>query len=276
MKTKISSSVLAKLEEMFNSGMTFQDVSEALENEVVTEPPVGPSTPPLTQPEPGPESQNKLSGEGARTEPGTDFLPPEMIDFLYGLVSAVQNLGEGVHSLSVHDKVQKSTSLSKVSQNLAASTQSVAELINAINRNLSGRDNDRTLPTIDMNKWLTLPAPVKSASASPRPSARSFSAKRASPISNLAKPSTVPAVQAAIEESNETKLMVPQPKLRQTPPVVAPAPQRQRNDLPVPLATKVGGADVRSKMAAALDQITKIASASGRGEINLSTKDKIT
>ncbi len=144
MTTKISSLLLARLQVMFTSGMTLQEVTEALDLELAEKevadieektPDIDPALD--TPPEPASEQASEPAPEPA-SEPGPSpsvdptKLPPAVLNHLFALVRAVQKLGGESYSLAGHDAVRKSETLLGISKSISDSTQSVAKIVNVI------------------------------------------------------------------------------------------------------------------------------------------------
>jgi len=166
MKIEIPSPMLVRLQVMFNSGMTLQEVCEALELETVDPAPeaLQNSMPPQSMAPPEPQVQESPAAADTAIAAKSGSLPTEVIDGLYGLVGAVQELGKDVYTFAGHDKVRKSRSLSKTGQSLVSSTQSIAKLVNAINRYLPANPAEGTGPTAQKERWADPSAPSKTPS----------------------------------------------------------------------------------------------------------------
>jgi len=139
MSIKIPSPILARLQVMFNSGMSLHEVSRALELELTDS--VTPQVPDQNRPHPpqrkspqatAPESVPRPAPSKA-PETVSNSLPQDVVNYLPGLTRAIEKIDKDVHSLSQHVKVKKSKSLSKASQNLIDYTQSLADLVSTIN-----------------------------------------------------------------------------------------------------------------------------------------------
>ncbi len=286
MNIQIPSPILARLQVMFNSGMTLQEVTEALELELTDdahEPASAegdiagsraeaPEGKPEGKPEDGPEIEPEEAPVLVQQSPPVVVtpekaatLPPEVGDYLYGLVKGVQKLGEQVYGLAGHVKVRKSNSLSKTSHNLIASTQSIAKLVNAINRYVPAQVIEGSGPTIDLDQWKRSSSPAKTSTASTgetgkKTTKKSTSSKSEMPILPESKLPEPKAPLAADEIKDDGKLKLPQPKSRGGAISPTDKPAQTKVDPMVRTAPPSNGSDVHSRIAAALDQITRISS----------------
>jgi len=235
MKTQIPSPVLARLQVMFNSGMTLQEVTEALELEVTeavqNPPPPQPDQVPELQAEvpdaqPAervPEPQNPLPDVSSAA--AIDALPSEVVDYLFRLVNGVQKLGEQVYGLAGHDKVRNSKSLSKTSQDLIATTQSIAKLVNAVNRYVPSEIVEGSGPKTNLEKWEKPPALPKMSSSPTTAPEQKTGQKVSSSKPKAAKISESRIPRPDREAKGGSRLTVSQAKSKLT----SPGPGQQTN-----------------------------------------------
>jgi len=263
MKIEIPSPVLVRLQIMFNSGMTLQEVTEALELDLIDETSDTVPDQPLAHPI---ETSEKIELETQETPPavpeegmenavalGENTVPAEAVDYLFGLTSAVQDLGGDVYDLAGHAKVRNSKSLSKVSQNLISSMQTVAKLVNAVNRYVPAADFEEMGPTVATDRWV-VPSPTEKRSSSPS-SKVNTKPKSLPPIPQGVKPGRDPKVERRLKVPQPRKNAMPAPSVAPPTPSPTVTPSNRRTDPPVRKVAPATDTDFQSRIASTLDQI---------------------
>jgi hypothetical protein len=292
MKTTISSPILARLQIMFNSGMTLQEVSEALELELVDSPPEDNGSPEIRDMVEAPSEE-----DGAVLVEGNS-LTAETVDYFLGLINATQKLGDDVFKVAGHEKVGRSKSLSKSTKSLISSTRSVTKLVNAIASLVPETSDANNGQSVNMDDWPGSTPDSKNGSSDNQSDSRSYTAKSKEeksdqvdapePKSEKAdegeeskrKKEKPDAEKPQVPASSEGKLAVPQPRSAKPTPDPAPDPKPVQDapaspkpaPLPKPSEPPEDGNDVHSKIASALDQITQIANERDQGETAPKTK----
>jgi len=263
MKIEIPSPVLIRLQIMFNSGMTLQEVTEALELDLVDE--TSDAVPELAAVHPV-ETSEKIELQTQETPPavledgvenvvalGEDAVPAEAVDYLFGLTSAVQDLGSDVYALAGHAKVQNSKSLSKISQNLISSMQTVAKLVNAVNRYVPAADSEEMGPAVATERWV-VPSPTEQRSSSP-PSNADIKSKSLPPIPQGVRPGRDPKDERRLKVPQPRKVTMPAPSVAPPTPGPTVTPSNRKTDPQVRKAAPAMGADFQSRITSTLDQI---------------------
>ena len=260
MKIEIPSPVLVRLQVMFNSGMTVQEVTEALELDLIDEisgtDPEQHAIDAIEEVEPekheAPPAEPEETAENTVTLNEKKF-PAEAVDYLFGLTSAVQDLGAGIYALGGHANVRNSRSLSKMSQNLISSMQTVAKLVNAVNRYVPSADVDAMAPAVATDRWVVSP-PVEKRK-SPPSSDSNAKPKARPPIPEGVKPNSDARVERRLKVPQPRKTVMPAPPIAPPTPGSTPTPSHRRTDPPMRKATPATGADFQSRIASTLDQI---------------------
>jgi len=271
MKTKIPTPVLAQLQEMFHSGMTLQDVTEAFEDETSggrSDARIRPLPLHRDQPLPkiftdDPINTNETIKSARVTGCDQKMLPSQSLDVFQKLVAAVQKLGEGIYILRGHEKVRNSVSLSKASKSLVSSTQSLAKQINTINGLLPYRDTASSGADINRHDRRVANAPIQ---ASPKPATTPDQNILAKSPPNVLSPARSPTpIQSGttpVKKNTKVKaasgLIVPKPKFKRIKPTSKAVSPSSDRPSPPPMTPNAVGPDVQSKITAAIDQIASI------------------
>jgi len=260
MKIEIPSPVLVRLQVMFNSGMTVQEVTEALELDLIDE---ASGTDPEQHPidateeiEPEIQEAPAVDAEGTEENPlglNEKAFPAEAVDYLFGLTSAIQDMGAGVYALAGHANVRNSKSLSNMSQNLISSMQTVAKLVNAVNRYVPSADAEEMGPTVAMDRWVVSPPGEKR--ESPPSSGPTAKPKARPPIPQGVKPNGDTRVERRLKVPQPRKTVMPAAPVAPPTPSSTPTPSNRRTDPPIRKAAPATGTDLQSRIASTLDQI---------------------